>query len=427
MLTPLDIVIALLVLALLGVMGGTATLLLRFMSAERPQMTKLLPVLIALNMLLVIMLGAVLPAWPGLATAVQLLARQTATPVGTTTPSVTSTITAPTSTPTSASTSTSTATPPRLVQATATITRTPTATARPAVTAIPPSATATPAPTSTVTPRPPTATVAPSATLIPTATATAVPPTPTSTPEHARHVVQPGESLSAIAARYGVAQQAIIEANDDRLTNPDIVVIGTELVIPGAPPRPTATAIPRPPTATRTASATATEPPARTATTTRTPTPQPTATATAAAAPTATLAPLPARPDVHIEQPAPGSQFVVGEALPFRIRVIGDTGAYREGQPYAGLSLVVGLGLPSDEWPFTQYHTPPLPVNEQGYVAGSITLSRSNETGAYTFYAHISEGRYQTHTLDAVLRSRPVLVTTLAAATEPATTPSATE
>lgn len=59
--------------------------------------------------------------------------------------------------------------------------------------------------------------------LVPEAPATAV-------PEAITHVVQPGEMLSSIAARYGVSMWAIAEAND--LTNINFIWVGQALVIP---------------------------------------------------------------------------------------------------------------------------------------------------------------------------------------------------
>ena len=89
---------------------------------------------------------------------------------------------------------------------TPTVTRVPTRTLTP--TAVPP----------TDTPRPPT----------PTSTAT---PTirPTATPVF--YVVQPGDTLGAIAAAYGVTAQAIMDANG--ITDPRVVRVGTRLIIPG--------------------------------------------------------------------------------------------------------------------------------------------------------------------------------------------------
>ncbi len=45
------------------------------------------------------------------------------------------------------------------------------------------------------------------------------------------YVVQPGDSLSEIAGRFGVSQQALMEAND--ITDPDAIREGQPLVIPG--------------------------------------------------------------------------------------------------------------------------------------------------------------------------------------------------
>ena len=52
-----------------------------------------------------------------------------------------------------------------------------------------------------------------------------------STPGSVTHVVRPGETLSAIAARYGVSVAAIAEANS--LANVNLIRAGMRLVIPG--------------------------------------------------------------------------------------------------------------------------------------------------------------------------------------------------
>ncbi|NOX61332.1 MAG: LysM peptidoglycan-binding domain-containing protein [Chloroflexi bacterium] len=44
------------------------------------------------------------------------------------------------------------------------------------------------------------------------------------------HVVRPGETLTSIAAQYGVSPAAIIEAND--LDNPNEIISGQQLIIP---------------------------------------------------------------------------------------------------------------------------------------------------------------------------------------------------
>ncbi|MEQ9336944.1 MAG: LysM domain-containing protein, partial [Miltoncostaeaceae bacterium] len=50
----------------------------------------------------------------------------------------------------------------------------------------------------------------------------------------AGHTVRPGESLSAIAARYGVGVHSLASANG--IADPDRIVAGAVLVIPGGSP-----------------------------------------------------------------------------------------------------------------------------------------------------------------------------------------------
>lgn len=101
----------------------------------------------------------------------------------------------------------------------------------------------------------------------PTPTQTLEPPSPTPIQQSTVHIVRRGETLSAIAQRYGVSLQAIIAANG--LTNPNHIITGQRLIIPGAgqvvavpTPRPAQPTAPRPPTATRVAAPTATPRPA---------------------------------------------------------------------------------------------------------------------------------------------------------------------
>ncbi len=65
-----------------------------------------------------------------------------------------------------------------------------------------------------------------------------------------RYVVQAGDSLSVIAQRHGVSQQALLRVNN--LSNPDRIQVGQELIIPegGRTPEPTSPA--EPPRETRT-------------------------------------------------------------------------------------------------------------------------------------------------------------------------------
>ena len=71
----------------------------------------------------------------------------------------------------------------------------------------------------------------------PTPTPMVQPPTPTPTP--VVHVVQAGDSLSAIALQYDVPVKALAEANGIQDTN--VIRVGQELVIPGPTPIPAAT------------------------------------------------------------------------------------------------------------------------------------------------------------------------------------------
>lgn len=72
--------------------------------------------------------------------------------------------------------------------------------------------------------------------VIPCGGQPAPPPAPPPAPSGKIHVVQPGESLSLIAARYGVNLWAIVHANG--LANPNHIYVGQRLVIPGVPPAP---------------------------------------------------------------------------------------------------------------------------------------------------------------------------------------------
>jgi N-acetylmuramoyl-L-alanine amidase len=65
-------------------------------------------------------------------------------------------------------------------------------------------------------------------------TATPGPP-PVPTPgEQQRYVVREGDTLSGIAARFGVPEDAILDANP--LSDRDRLLVGQELVIPPAQP-----------------------------------------------------------------------------------------------------------------------------------------------------------------------------------------------
>lgn len=83
-------------------------------------------------------------------------------------------------------------------------------------------------------------------TAIPTATPFAVEPSPTivsaSTPAASRdvtYIVEPGDVLALVAERFEVTLEAIMERNG--ITNPELIFVGQELVIPGDASEPTPT------------------------------------------------------------------------------------------------------------------------------------------------------------------------------------------
>ena len=53
-------------------------------------------------------------------------------------------------------------------------------------------------------------------------------------PKYQVHVVQSGESLSIIAEHYGVTVEDLVSINN--ITNPDLIVIGQEILIPKPKP-----------------------------------------------------------------------------------------------------------------------------------------------------------------------------------------------
>ncbi len=100
----------------------------------------------------------------------------------------------------------------------------------------------TPTPTDTSTPEP-TAT----ATAVPTETATAAPTQAPAATGRTTYKVKSGDTLSGIAAQFGIAWQDLAAANN--LTSRSTLGVGQELVVPvggsGAPAPPTATTAPR--------------------------------------------------------------------------------------------------------------------------------------------------------------------------------------
>lgn len=76
-------------------------------------------------------------------------------------------------------------------------------------------------------------TLAPAPTFV-VVTATPGPP-PVPTPgEQQRYVVREGDTLSGIAARFGVSEEAILEENPR--SDPNRLLVGEELFIPAAQP-----------------------------------------------------------------------------------------------------------------------------------------------------------------------------------------------
>jgi LysM repeat protein len=108
----------------------------------------------------------------------------------------------------------------------------------------------------------------------PTSTPSAT-PTSSATPTPTTYVVQPGDTLTRIAQRFGTTVQALLAANPD-IVNPNLIYVGQVIQIPGgqeATPTPTSS-----PTPTATPSPTPTSSPTPTTTPSPTPTPTPTPT-----------------------------------------------------------------------------------------------------------------------------------------------------
>jgi LysM repeat protein len=77
----------------------------------------------------------------------------------------------------------------------------------------------------------PTPTVTPSATATPPTTPKA---TPSPTPIRGTYEVEPGDTLSEIADRFGIDVETLAEAND--ITDPDLIYPGQVLIIPAQTP-----------------------------------------------------------------------------------------------------------------------------------------------------------------------------------------------
>ena len=81
--------------------------------------------------------------------------------------------------------------------------------------------------------------------VIPASGGTAAPPATATGQGAVLHVVQPGQTLSAIAAQYGVSEPALAQANG--IANPGLIFVGQQLVIPagGGTAAPPSVAAPR--------------------------------------------------------------------------------------------------------------------------------------------------------------------------------------
>ncbi len=233
------------------------------------------------------------------------------------------------------------------------------------------------------------------------------------------HVVQRGEILAQIAARYGVTVSAIVQANG--LRNQNFIYVGQQLTIPGLVTptplptvTPTATAAPTwtptpttAPTATRTAAPTVAPTATRTAAPTPTITSQPTSQPTAAptATQTATAIPLtptptalstlgPTSAPTAEASPSPAPTIAPPAEVTYHIVQVGDTLsgiAQRYGTSVAALMDANDLPNPNYIWvgqrlkvrqgsaPLPEPEPKPLPA-PTGYKWIDINLSRQRLT-----------------------------------------------
>lgn len=61
-------------------------------------------------------------------------------------------------------------------------------------------------------------------------------PTPVPEPTPTIYVVQPGDTMSKIANRFGIPLQTLIDANAENIPDPNQLQIGDEVIIPTATP-----------------------------------------------------------------------------------------------------------------------------------------------------------------------------------------------
>lgn len=81
-------------------------------------------------------------------------------------------------------------------------------------------------------------TATPSASASPTATAAtpSLAPTDEPLPTGDRYIVEPGDTMSKIANKFGIPLSLLIEANKETIPDPDALQIGDEVIIPSLPP-----------------------------------------------------------------------------------------------------------------------------------------------------------------------------------------------
>ena len=77
----------------------------------------------------------------------------------------------------------------------------------------------------------------PTATPRPSVDATTPPsPTPEPAPTPQVYVVQQGDTLSKIAAEFGLSLDELLAANEATIPDPDRIAVGDEIIIPTPPP-----------------------------------------------------------------------------------------------------------------------------------------------------------------------------------------------
>lgn len=76
----------------------------------------------------------------------------------------------------------------------------------------------------------------PSATASTDVSGTLAPPTLAPGPTPQVYLVQAGDTMSKIAAKFGVPLQTLVEANAENIPNPDVLDIGQEVIIPAVAP-----------------------------------------------------------------------------------------------------------------------------------------------------------------------------------------------